>query len=168
LSPIVPSAVEADAFLRQFVADNLPRVPAGVALIPTTAVTHASIATDSAFLRAILDNLLKNAVEAMPHGGEVRFDWSYNDDGERLSFTVSDSGEGMDPAMLRDLLQGTPISRKKTGSGVGMLTVRGMLRRLGGTIDGTSAVGQGTTWQLEIPSLAPLDAGDEPSRVAGA
>ena len=67
-------------FLQAYISDQIRRLPQQVRLVPPT-LTPASVAIEERALRAILDNLVKNAQEAMPEGGTITIDYaSFLDD----------------------------------------------------------------------------------------
>ena len=54
---------------------------------------------------------------------------------------------------MERLLRGESVPTSKCqGNGIGMLTVRGMIQRLEGSISATSSLGSGTSWTVVIPS----------------
>jgi sensor histidine kinase regulating citrate/malate metabolism len=92
----------------------------------------------------------------MPDGGRITCEWLVDVPGERLLIEVADTGPGIEPDILGRLLAGEPVdSQKPGGSGIGMLTVRSMVSRLGGTISGESAPTTGTRWSVELPAAEP-------------
>jgi signal transduction histidine kinase len=135
-------------------------------MVPPKSLEDCVIQTSPGFLSSILDNLIKNSVEAMPNGGEIAIDWVFDSEAAVLLVEVSDSGPGVLPEMLTRLLAGESVeSSKRTGSGLGMLTVRAMLEKIGGRLDGVSVSGKGTRWSLSIPSLQQTDEGAELSEI---
>ncbi len=90
-------------------------------------------AVDASQLRQVFDNLVKNAVEAMPEGGVIRI---RTEDGENdFSVTVSDSGPGIPPENLPKMF--TPFFTTKRvgkGTGLGLSVCYGIVKMHGGTI----------------------------------
>lgn len=143
-------------FLRSYCVHLLTLLPVSIAAVIPRNVADFEVRTSRDFLKAILDNLVKNALEAMVDGGELRIEWNTVPDEESISICVEDSGGGIEPALLRQLLTGELTqSTKPSGSGVGMVTVVSMIRRLGGDLRGESRPGTGTTWTVVVPSLPP-------------
>ena len=105
---------------------------------------------NSAELREILTNLIFNAVDAMPAGGDVRI--TAQEVAGRVRLTVADTGQGIPadllPRIFDPWFSTKPVGR---GSGLGLGIARDVVTRFGGTIDLASAPGQGTTVTLEIP-----------------
>lgn len=119
----------------------------------------------------ILMNLAINARDAMPDGGvvHVRTRTSIVRPGDRATtlgvrvgrwaeLTVADEGTGMDADTLARLFE--PFFTTKPsglGTGLGLATVRGIVRALGGHVDAESALGRGTTMRVLLP-LVPAEA----------
>jgi signal transduction histidine kinase len=155
-APVIES-VDAAAFFRGYVASKYATLPPNVDLAAPGRPGQVEIWTDQAYLRSILDNLIKNAVEAMPGGGRIECDWIVDDDEGKLLVEVTDTGGGMPPELMEELLGGGAVrSLKQDGSGIGMFTVRSMISRLGGSLSGESSASSGTRWIVEIPVDPPF------------
>ncbi|WP_018124373.1 two-component system sensor histidine kinase NtrB [Desulfovibrio oxyclinae] len=102
-------------------------------------------------IRQSLINLVKNSVEAMPEGGELRIETGMNDGFVRL--TVSDTGIGIPPDK-RDKLFSPFYSTKGKGSGLGLAMIRKIMDELGGEVELVSHEGVGTTVTLNLPPVA--------------
>jgi PAS domain S-box-containing protein len=103
---------------------------------------------DPAFLKRILNNLVSNAIQAMPRGGKLEIVACRNE-GE-IVITVKDTGVGIaekDKPMLF-----TPLfTTKSKGQGFGLAVVKRMTESLGGTVMFESQEGKGTTFILRFP-----------------
>jgi signal transduction histidine kinase len=106
----------------------------------------------TAFKQAIL-NLLVNARQAMPSGGElvVRLQRS----GNWAEVTVTDTGHGMLPHALERCWD-EYWSDKKNGSGLGLPTARRIIEEHGGTISVLSEHGRGTSFTIHLPLMVEL------------
>jgi signal transduction histidine kinase len=82
-------------------------------------------------LRQVFTNVLKNAVEAMPQGGEVEVRWEVS--GSAWVITVLDQGAGFTPQALEHLFDPT-FTTKPSGSGLGLAIVQRIVADHGGTI----------------------------------
>jgi two-component system, LuxR family, sensor kinase FixL len=98
-------------------------------------------------IKQALLNLIKNAGEAMPHGGRLSIEASKS--GDAVIVEISDTGEGI-PLDI-DAFQPF-VTTKKQGTGVGLVVVRQILTAHGGTVSYQSTVGQGTIFRLELPN----------------
>ncbi len=102
-------------------------------------------------LRQIFLNLITNAVQAMPSGGELRLRTAPLDDG-RVQLEFSDTGVGIPPEHLQDIFN--PFFTTKApgqGTGLGLSVVHSVVRRYRGEIRVESQVNRGTTFTIEFP-----------------
>jgi signal transduction histidine kinase len=109
-------------------------------------------------LKQLVLNLCVNAAEALSPGGSVRIELREPRAGEPVSPTsvvlsVVDDGCGMDAATQAHMFE-PYFSTKPAGSGIGLSTVYGIVKRAGGTISVESAVGVGTTFRIALPRAA--------------
>jgi PAS domain S-box-containing protein len=125
------------------------------------------IRADRNQLEQVLLNLILNARDAMPDGGEVEVETG----GERdaVILTVHDSGIGMDQETLRRAFE--PFFTTKEigqGTGLGLSVVHGIVSQSGGQIQVESAPGAGTTFILRFPVVGPAPAQAGPPEAADA
>ncbi|GFK95763.1 Autoinducer 2 sensor kinase/phosphatase LuxQ [Fundidesulfovibrio magnetotacticus] len=117
----------------------------------------AWFAGDTVRVRQVLFNLVGNALKFTDAGGvRVRAALERGDGGPRLVFTVEDTGIGIEPERIPDLFRpfiqaDASHSRKHQGAGLGLAIVKGLVERMGGRIDLTSALGRGTTVRVALP-----------------
>ena len=104
------------------------------------------IRADEVLLRQSVTNLIQNAIEAMPEGGEVKISIR-QDDALRLS--VSDSGHGMAEG-IRDKIFLPFFTTKERGTGLGLSIVHKVVVSHGGTVDVESSE-KGTTFTINLP-----------------
>lgn len=101
----------------------------------------------------ILLNLIGNAIK-FTSGGQVSVQMSSHDQGDLvgLRFVVTDTGCGMEPAMIDDLFQ--PWKRRRlhaeSGAGLGLAISRRLARQMNGDITVTSQPGIGSSFSLQI------------------
>ncbi len=107
-----------------------------------------TIQSDPFMLKRILNNLITNAVQAMPKGGEltVRVQKESND----IVVAIQDTGEGI-PEDVKPKLFTPLFTTKSKGQGFGLAVVKRMTEALGGTIRFESQKGKGTTFILYFP-----------------
>jgi PAS domain S-box-containing protein len=103
---------------------------------------------DADQMKQAIYNLIRNASQAMPKGGMLTISGSYTDFEVRLSF--EDTGKGISAEQMGRLFQPFSTTRP-TGTGLGLLIVRRIIREHGGEIDIESRVGQGTRVSLWLP-----------------
>jgi signal transduction histidine kinase/CheY-like chemotaxis protein len=104
-------------------------------------------------LHQVLRNLLDNALKFTEAGGVVL---GVDDTGERLVFTVEDTGVGMGREDVERLLEpfaqsDASATRKQGGAGLGLAICRRLVHAMGGTLSFESALGRGTVVRVELP-----------------
>jgi two-component system, NtrC family, sensor kinase len=102
-------------------------------------------------LRQIFLNLITNAVQAMPNGGELRLRTAPLLDG-RIRLEFSDTGVGIPQEHLKDIFN--PFFTTKApgqGTGLGLSVVHSVVKRYRGDIQVHSEVNGGTTFTIEFP-----------------
>ena len=112
----------------------------------------ASCAADWDLLANAVENLVRNALEAMPNGGTLTLRTRLEKRSVVLS--VEDTGEGMN-ARTRDRAFDDFYTTKATGSGLGLAFVRRVVEAHGGRVSLTSHEGRGTTVTLHLPTSGP-------------
>jgi len=95
-------------------------------------------------MRRVLENLIKNAAEAMPNGGNIVIASTSN------IIEVSDNGPGISPDILEKLFI-SQITTKQNGHGIGLLSCKQIIEAHGGTISVKSKLGKGTTFTISLP-----------------
>ena len=102
---------------------------------------------DPVLLRRAVDNLILNAIDAMPNGGTLHVRTSHSD--ERAVIEVADSGSGLTPEECERLF--TPYyTTKQHGTGLGLAIVQSIVSDHGGQISVRSEKGSGTTFRMEF------------------
>jgi len=96
----------------------------------------------------VVTNLIFNAVDAMPEGGELTLKTYL--EGNSIGLEVSDTGIGMSKEVKEELFQPF-FTTKGNGYGLGTSIVYGIVARHGGEIQVSSEEGKGTTFLLSLP-----------------
>lgn len=104
---------------------------------------------DPDLIEQILLNLMKNALEAMPNGGELRLDVGRENGNAWI--TVSDTGPGISEEIRQQLFHPFATSKGPSGSGLGLTVSRRLARSLGGELTLLTSSG-GTCWRLTLPA----------------
>jgi PAS domain S-box-containing protein len=121
---------------------------------------HLELHADPNRLRQVADNLLSNAVKYTPAGGTVTITAAADDTGERITWTVTDTGIGI-PAAERPRLfrrfyrASTALDQRIPGTGLGLVIARTIVERHHGTITLADRDGPGTTFVIELPAKPP-------------
>jgi signal transduction histidine kinase/ActR/RegA family two-component response regulator len=125
------------------------------------------VKADAAQMEQVLMNLVINARDAMPRGGELMIQTAntYLDDswirrhgalrtGPHVMLAVRDTGHGMNEDTLSHVFE--PFFTTKDiskGTGLGLASVYGTVRQSGGCVTVSSKVGRGTTVEIYLPSV---------------
>jgi PAS domain S-box-containing protein len=106
---------------------------------------------DRALLKQAVLNLVLNAGESMPSGGQLRLMLSRR--GEMAEISVGDTGKGIPPENRQKIFQ-LFFTTRPGGSGIGLASTFRIVQLLNGSIDFTTEVGKGTTFRIELPLAA--------------
>jgi signal transduction histidine kinase len=104
---------------------------------------------DGKAVERVIENLVINAIEAMPDGGALMV--ATRRDGENAIISVADTGKGMTEEFMRDRLFHPFATTKKKGIGLGLYSCRDIIEQHGGRIDVASQVGRGTEFSVILP-----------------
>ena len=133
----------------------------GITLLNTSepyAVDQSMIGSPT-HIRRIIINLLDNSIKYNKHGGTVTFFSTVkplNDTRALFCFTIEDTGIGMTPEFLKHIYEpfaqeGNDARSKFQGTGMGMPIVKSLIDMMGGTIEISSELGVGSTFDVQIP-----------------
>lgn len=106
------------------------------------------IAADRNQLKQVYFNVLKNAFEAMEHGGTIKIRARADDEFVKVQF--GDSGKGIDKEAMARVFE-PYYTTKKDGHGLGMMIVQRIMREHGGQLGLDSRAGVGTVVTLQFP-----------------
>jgi len=108
------------------------------------------LAFDPRQVRQVFVNLLKNALEAMPQGGEITIKSRVWDTSAEISF--ADTGEGMSPEVADNIFQ-PYFTTKEKGTGLGLAICQSIIQEHGGSISVDSTPGRGTAFIMRLPLM---------------
>jgi signal transduction histidine kinase len=106
------------------------------------------VRVDSDLIKQAVLNIAVNAMQAMPDGGELRFESFATEDSAEIR--ISDSGAGI-PPQLREKIFTLYFTTKKEGSGIGLAMTFRIVQLHDGTIDFKSEPGKGTSFSIRLP-----------------
>jgi len=117
--------------------------------------TENKFEADPTHVDTILTNLISNAIKFTKQDGDVKVEVDSN--GGELKISVQDTGIGMskeDKAKLfkNDIIHTTPGTNQEVGTGLGLLLVRELAEKNGGTLDFDSELDKGTTFFVTFPT----------------
>ncbi len=123
------------------------------------------IYVDPALIRQALSNLLINACEAMPEGGDIVVEARLEEkriEGrhDELLIAIVDTGRGIDPGIKGEIFN--PFFTTKTeGTGLGLALVKKIVIMHQGRVEAQSKQGKGTRFTIRLPYLDPGDLREE-------
>ena len=106
------------------------------------------LTADSTMLKRVLVNLIQNAVQAMPNGGNLTVSSTRKD--SQVLINVEDTGEGI-PEEAKGKLFTPLFTTKSKGQGFGLAVVKRLVEAQGGTITFESELGKGTAFTIKMP-----------------
>jgi signal transduction histidine kinase len=134
---------------------DLARPQADASKIRVSVVQEATegveVRVDRDLLKQAVLNVIVNAIEAMPEGGELRFETMAFE--HTAEIRISDTGPGIPPE-LRDKIFRLYFTTRKQGSGIGLAMTFRIVQLHGGAIDFTSEPGKGATFFIRLPIVA--------------
>jgi PAS domain S-box-containing protein len=121
---------------------------------------------DEGQLAQVFQNLVRNAIDAMPGGGVVRLHLSREKvgEGDEICIKVSDHGPGIAPELLDKIFLPFYTTKEK-GSGLGLAVAYSIIQHHGGRIQASSASGAGTTFRVSLPVLGTSEETPTPTLV---
>lgn len=125
------------------------RVNASIDL-PAETVT---VQYDPQQIEQVLINLIQNATQAMPNGGDLALTGVV--DGTSVVIKVRDTGMGIPPENLRRIFDPFFTTKGDDGTGLGLSVSYGIMARHHGNITVESQVGEGTTFTMTLPLHQP-------------
>ncbi|MDQ3009095.1 MAG: HAMP domain-containing histidine kinase [Acidobacteriota bacterium] len=116
----------------------------------STQLTPELFATvDGKAIERVIENLVINALEAMPDGGTLRIVTKVENGNAIVA--IADSGKGMTEEFVRDRLFHPFATTKKKGIGLGLYSCRDIVEQHNGRIEVNSRVDSGTEFRIVIP-----------------
>lgn len=145
--------VELDLLLTRLCTLVRPAVEAAHITLEYVGTPTAPVSADEAQLELALLNLVSNAIDAMPDGGQMSI--RLGNEPPHAVIDVIDTGVGMPPDLLARAFQPWVTTKPaERGTGLGLSITRNVIHEHGGTIDVQSVVGQGTIFRVALPLAA--------------
>jgi signal transduction histidine kinase len=147
-----PVEVAVDAVIQDRAAAWGPVAEERGIWLTTRCLTRVRATLGDGHLEQILDNLLANALDVVPSGGQVRVTASANSQGARI--TVADDGPGMSKAQQEAAFRRF-VSTSPAGAGLGLAIVHRLVTANGGAAALSDTAGGGLTVTLDLPGGQP-------------
>ena len=139
-----------DEFVNEMVQLAKPQAASGGIVVSVEQDAQGvGVRVDRDLMKQAMLNVVVNAMEAMPGGGELRFASSVQD--EQAEIRITDTGPGIPPE-LREKIFRLYFTTKAGGSGIGLAMTFRVVQLHDGTIDFASEPGKGTTFVLRLPT----------------
>lgn len=143
-----PEQVDLDGLLREIVDGMKLQFPDSGVDVRYEGEAGLEVVVDRKSLKQILRNLIANAFEAMPEGGQIRLRRKSAPGGRVVE--VGDSGPGIGPDVMAHIF--TPYTTtKSTGTGLGLAISHKLATELGAELTVESEAGRGTCFRLWLP-----------------
>jgi signal transduction histidine kinase len=118
-------------------------------LVKTTIRSHWILELDPVHITEVLNNLIVNAVDAMPQGGELKI--RVFETKKQVIIQVKDSGIGIDKQHLKLVLEPFFTTKNRLNFGLGLAYCYNVMKKHQGNLELDSEVGQGTSIYLSFP-----------------
>ena len=102
-------------------------------------------------IQQVILNLVMNAIDALPNGGNIYIDILHSDAPKGVSITIRDTGVGIEEALQKNLFDPF-FTTKDDGLGLGLFICKQIIEDHVGSLDFESRPGQGTTFTIWLPS----------------
>lgn len=119
--------------------------------------SEVEIMADAHQLVRVFNNLLKNAIQAIPEDrkGRIEVKQTLDSKSQKVIITVQDNGKGIPPELFNKIFSPN-FSTKNSGMGLGLAITRKIVEQFNGTIDFETKLDVGTTFTLVFPTKASI------------
>jgi signal transduction histidine kinase len=112
-----------------------------------------TISADRDQLLRCYNNLLKNAIEAIPQGRAGLIEISYLITNKNILLSIKDNGNGI-PEHLREKIFEPNFTTKSSGTGLGLAFVKNSIENAGGKVWFETTINEGTTFYISLPEVS--------------
>jgi signal transduction histidine kinase len=142
-----------------------PRLEKGRVQIDVRAVAGAVVWGTPGEYREMFLNLLVNACDAMPDGGTLTLSFNMSPESRQVEVSVRDTGVGMSEETKARIFEPFFTTKGNDGTGLGLVVVKSVVVRRGGSVAVESSPGVGTCFHVMVPALQAKDPGNEEGRL---
>jgi two-component system, NtrC family, sensor histidine kinase HydH len=128
---------------------------------------QVQIMADGYFLQQALDNLVRNARDAMSGQAGAKLELRLERTGQTAHLYVADNGPGIPAERLREIFEPF-VSTKGNGMGLGLPITKEIIEGHGGSLEVDSQVGKGTTFRIALPVNTDREPSESGSEVVAA
>ncbi len=125
-------------------------IPTNITLLTEVPDDFPQIKADAQLLKRVLINLVTNALQAMPNGGNLTIKSQANSDGQ-VSVNVEDTGMGI-PEKIKPQIFTPLFTTKPRGQGFGLAVCKRVMEAHGGAISFESQEGKGAKFTIQFPA----------------
>lgn len=143
-----PTEVDIKKVLNDVITLIEYRIPSNVKLITEITPELPKLIIDKSQIEQVLVNVINNAIEAMPKGGELSI--KVKKKGANLNIEISDTGVGISKKNLNNVFK-LYFSTKKKGFGLGLYLTKRIVEWHNGNISIKSQEGKGTAISINLP-----------------
>jgi signal transduction histidine kinase len=144
--------VAVDDLLNDLHEQVLDRLPKSISVVKHIELEQPLVIDRMRIARALV-NIIRNAAEAMPNGGQLRLSM-VSAEPDTLEITVADTGSGIPDELLPTIFEPFVTNGKPGGTGLGLAIAKAVIEAHGGSIGVQSAVGVGTSFTIRLPRLS--------------
>jgi PAS domain S-box-containing protein len=164
---LLPSILDLNASVNEisFMVNSL--IGDDIELIVRAGEDLGLVKADPGQIHQVVMNLMVNARDAMPHGGQIVVEtknvhWEGHQlpsnlqvtPGTYVMLSVSDNGSGMEPDVLQHIFEPFYTTKQQgEGTGLGLATVYGIVKQSEGYVVAESQLGKGTTFKIYLPGV---------------
>jgi CheY-like chemotaxis protein len=163
------AVIDAVEFIQPHLVTVAQELGISVRMTPRLSTVAVPVSGQSSALREVLVNLMLNAIEAMPEGGDVTIETAR--EGARIALRVTDTGVGMSEEVRARVFTPFFTTKSAGSSGLGLSSAKDLIAGHRGTISVASELGRGTTFTIVLPCAgrrqARADVAAEPRLRAG-
>jgi len=134
------------SLIRKLVEET--QLPDGIKLEVVISEGLRKVSVDTRLMRRVVDNLVSNAVEAMPNGGKLTI--RATSEGDAVRVDVEDTGTGISEEVATHIFDAF-YSTKAKGLGLGLPFSKRVVEAHEGTLSFTTKLGVGTTFRVKLP-----------------
>ncbi len=147
------SIYEVDALINQLIAQAEYNLNTKSILLHLNVPKHLKIEVDHTMIDSVFRNLLSNSIKFTPVSGVISISAKALE--EEVEFTIQDSGVGMTPEQIDNIVKGVQFTTRGTnrekGRGFGMVLATEFLNKHKSKLNIISTLGKGTTFSFKLP-----------------